>query len=453
MINVDQVGKPRVLVAATDPLTATMPGPSIRAWHLAHVLAAECEVALVSTVAADRTSDVVTVGYADSAEVERLTEWMDVAFVPPGMLRHSPALSASEKPLIIDVYDPFHLENLEPDGRSSPHERDATVTHLNGVLNEAFARGDFFCCASERQRDFWLGSLTAAGRVNPYTYAEDPNLSRLIDVVPFGLATAAPQRRGPGLRGVVDGIGAHEKVILWGGGVYNWFDPGSLLYAIDRLRQSVPEVRLVFLGMGHPNPAIPEMRVAVEARALSDHLGLTGTHVFFKEGWVPFDSRADVLLDADVAVSTHLTHIETRFSFRTRVLDYLWAGLPMVLTGGDTLAELVAAQGAGVTVPPGDVEAIAEGLALMLRQPPPPEAAKSLAAQFSWETVARPLLEFCRSPRIAPDRAAGRVPVDERPPHANPEPVPLGHVGQHLARAAVGAHRARSWAAALRSRT
>jgi glycosyltransferase involved in cell wall biosynthesis len=188
--------------------------------------------------------------------------------------------------------------------------------------------------------------------------------------------------------------------------VYNWFDPASLLYAIDRVRQTIPEVRLVFLGMGHPNPAIPEMRVAGEARALADSLGLTGTHVFFNEGWVPYDQRADMLLDADVAVSTHLSHIETRFSFRTRVLDYLWAGLPMVLTEGDTLADLVARQGAGVAVPPGDVEAIAEGLRQMLRHPPAPEAGAELVRGLHWERVAAPLVEFCRAPRLAPDRVA-----------------------------------------------
>ena len=40
---------------------------------------------------------------------------------------------------------------------------------------------------------------------------------------------------------------------------------------------------------------------------------------------MPYDERADYLLDADVGVSTHFPHIETEFSFRTRILDYLWA--------------------------------------------------------------------------------------------------------------------------------
>ena len=66
---------------------------------------------------------------------------------------------------------------------------------------------------------------------------------------------------------------------------------------------------------------------------------------------------------------THLDHIETRYSFRSRVLDYLWAGLPMVLTAGDVLADEVAEAGLGVTVPAQDDEALEEALAAVLASP------------------------------------------------------------------------------------
>src|SRR6185437_13896954 len=146
--------------------------------------------------------------------------------------------------------------------------------------------GDFFLCASERQRDFWLGSLASLGRVNPANYGADPTLRSLIDVVPFGVdSSPAPAPSGM-LRRTFPRIGADDPVLIWGGGVYNWFDPLSLLRAVDALRAGRrPGVRLVFLGMRNPNPGIPEMRMAAATRALSDELGLTGRHVFFNEGW------------------------------------------------------------------------------------------------------------------------------------------------------------------------
>ena len=45
--------------------------------------------------------------------------------------------------------------------------------------------------------------------------------------------------------------------------------------------------------------------------------------------------------EADLGVSAHRDHLEARYAHRTRLLDYLWAGLPVVATRGDALAELV----------------------------------------------------------------------------------------------------------------
>jgi hypothetical protein len=74
------------------------------------------------------------------------------------------------------------------------------------------------------------------------------------------------------------------------------------------------------------------MQMAWDSRRLADKLGLTDKFIFFNEAWVDYEDRANYLLDADVGVSTHFLHVETTFSFRTRTLDYLWAGLPIVAT-------------------------------------------------------------------------------------------------------------------------
>ena len=169
--------------------------------------------------------------------------------------------------------------------------------------------------------------------MNPVTYDADATLRSLIAVVPFGVPGQPPVKTRDAVRGVVPGIGPDDEVLLWGGGVYNWFDPLTLLRGRPA-SPAPPRTRLFFLGLSHPQPGVPEMRMAVETRQLSDELGLTGTHVFFNEGWVAYDDRQNFLLEADIGVSTHLDHVETAFSFRTRILDYLWASLPVVATGG-----------------------------------------------------------------------------------------------------------------------
>jgi glycosyltransferase involved in cell wall biosynthesis len=402
-----------VVVFTTDPVGPEMPGPAIRAWELARALGEHVDVVLASTVSVsgDHPNAELRLAYGDA--IRELVEGTNVSFAPSSLVYMARELRVTENPVAVDIYDPYHLENLETGGAvltdQNKAELDRAVTRLDGVVNAGLRRGDFFACASERQRDFWLGSLAALGRVNPYNYEVDPLLGRLISVVPFGLPSEPPGRQGPGLRGVIPGIGADDKVVLWGGGVYNWLDPLSLLRAADRLRRRLPELRVVFLGMRHPNPDVPQMRVATRLQQLSSELGLTGKYVFFNAGWAPYAQRADFLLDADVAVSTHLDHLETRYSFRSRVLDYLWAGLPMVLTGGDVLAEEMARAGLALIVPAGGDEALETALERMLTRPPSAQLFAAARPGYTWDSAARPLLEFCAAPQRAPDLLAERL--------------------------------------------
>ncbi|HXQ90004.1 MAG TPA: glycosyltransferase [Acidimicrobiales bacterium] len=394
----------RVLVLSFDPVTESMAGPAIRAWQLAQVLDTRFDVTLASTVEATLRHDSMEVCSVarQPGGMAHLVDKADVVFAPTSVVRRHREVASSPVPLVIDMYIPTHLENLERGGRGDTEYAQA-VSHQVSVINEDLARGDFFLCASERQRDFWLGALSHAGRVNPATYDDDPTLRRLIDVVAFGLPPDPPVPAGPVLRRHFPAIGAADPVVVWGGGVYDWFDPVSLVRAVHQVRRRVPDVRLVFLGMNNPNPDIAEMARALELRAVSDELGLTGSTVFFNDRWVPYLDWGSYLLDADVAVSIHLDNLETRFSFRTRILDYLWARRPMILTGGDSLGDLVAAQGLGITVAPGDVDAIEAALVRLLSDGLPLADFGPTLARFQWPEVARPLLRWLESARRSPD--------------------------------------------------
>jgi GT2 family glycosyltransferase/glycosyltransferase involved in cell wall biosynthesis len=400
----------RVLVVTGEPLLATMAGPAIRAWELASVLSAEHDVRLVSTVAADTSHPDFSVEYAGGTGLREPTGWADVIIFQGFLMSQAPWLARSSKILVADVYDPMHLEQLEQARDLGPEGRVDAVTETTRVLNQQLRRADYLLCASDKQRDFWLGQLAGQGRVNPSTYDEDASMRSLLEVVPFGIPDEPPVQRRHAIRGVVPGIGPDDKVLLWGGGIYNWFDPVTLIRAVGRLAERHPDVRLFFMGLKHPNPGVPAMRVASEARDVAQELGLTGTHVFFNEGWVPYDERADHLLDADVGVSTHHDHIETAFSFRTRILDYLWASLPIVATSGDTFADLIEHHGLGRTVPPGDVAALEAALEEMLYDDEAAGRARAAVERFAptyrWSTVLAPVVEFCRFPRRAADLEA-----------------------------------------------
>lgn len=401
----------RILVLTGDSITERMAGPAIRAWNIASALSVEHEVRLVTVnpVAAPPPAP-FAVAAAHKRDLAEPVAWADIVILQGHVLEMAPKLKTSAKIVVCDLYDPMHLELLEQ-GKSAPDDkRAADLAGVTKVLDAQLQRGDFFLCASERQRLFWLGHLAALGRLSPRLYDADPTTQSLLAVVPFGLPPEPPERTGPGLRSTL-GISDGDRVLLWAGGVYSWFDPLTLVRAVDKLHEERSDLRLVFLGMRHPNPEVAEMDIGARTVALADRLGLTGKHVFFNEHWVPYANRQNWLLDADCGVTTHFEHVETTFAFRTRVLDYLWSGLPIVTTDGDAFADLVRAEGLGVVVPAEDTDALAAALERVLYDEEFAAACKEriavVAQRFAWPKALEPLVEFCRDPRPAADRLSG----------------------------------------------
>ena len=422
----------RVLIITGDPLGPKLAGPAIRAWNMAELISREHEVRLLSLTGVEpmvAPFELVHVAPFNENLFSQHHEWADVIIFQGHALLVFDTLRSSNKVMVIDIYDPMHLEQLEQARELDFNQWVSQVSDATQVLNDQLVRGDFFLCASERQRQFWLGQLAGQGRINPYTYQNDPDLTKLIDIAPFGLSRVEPQHNREVLKGVHPNIASGDKLILWGGGLYNWFDPLTLIKAVAALYKRHPSVRLFFQGTKHPHPGVPEMEIVSQSRELARQLGVLDTAVIFNSNWVDFDDRQNYLTEADVGVSTHHAHIETTFSFRTRILDYLWARLPMVVTEGDHFADLVRANNLGFVVPAGDAQALERALERALFDDKFITRAKRnverVRKQYFWEVVLAPLLAFVDDSSHAADRGVtlctGRVQGDLTPAH-RPEP-------------------------------
>lgn len=398
----------KILIVTGEPISAKMAGPAIRAWEMAKRLSVSHAVRLCSTGGVSQVGpQSFELFSGDDNTLKAVTDWADVIIFQGFLLEAAPWLRDSDKIIVADIYDPMHLEQLEQARDQGPKGRAEAIEGVTDVLNRQIARADKFLCASEKQRAFWIGQLASMGRINTNSLGLDRAPEDLIDIVPFGLNEDRPVQNRHAIRGTVPGIGMDDKVILWGGGIYNWFDPVTLVKAVNKLKDKRPNVRLYFLGVKHPNPGVPKMRVAQETMDLSRKLGLTDKHIFFNHDWVDYDDRHNYLLDANVGVSTHFEHIETQYSFRTRILDYLWAGLPIVATTGDSFGSVLDEEGIGIGVPPEDVDALADALDQALYDEDFAASCKANIAEYSkrfeWSQALEPLLEFAKQPQRAGD--------------------------------------------------
>jgi len=403
-----------VLLLSPSPIDARMMGPGIRYWEFARAISRVARVTLVvpnetMLTHPDFAIHVHKSGENDQALLDLVTQHQIVVIqgfgfvLHPGLARH---IIDHNKYLVVDLYGPFGLEGLET--RADNMNEGAIGANLRewAALNEQIKLADFFVCSSERQRDYWLGMLSACYRLNPHTYADDHTARRLIGLVPFGLPDELPVHHHTVLKGVHSHVAPTDKVILWAGGIWDWMDPLSLLRALANLVAERQDIKLLFLsGRQAADPASATM--SEQAVRLSQELGLYNQYVFF-ERWVPYEERANYFLEADVGVCFHFDHLETRFAFRTRILDYIWAGLPIITGSGDTMGDLVKQHGLGYAIPPGDVAGLTNAMRSLLNEPDSRgsrrEAFARLAHDLSWERTTASLRAYCQAPWRAPDK-------------------------------------------------
>jgi len=392
----------RAFLICPEPVRAVTAGVGTRFLTLARVLAeAGHEVTLAVPNDPDEAappSDGVKIVKADPeclGEQAGRHDWV----LLHGHLGNHYLSQRDDLPVVVDLYDPFLVENLH-------YHRELgfepfTTDHATWRLQ--MARGDLFLCSSEEQRLYYLGWLSALGRVNPLALENDPTLERLIVELPFGVPEGpppSPPLRSEVLAGVEDGA-----PVLYFGGIYDWYDPEVVLAALPTMLDRHPDMVLVFVE--HPHPDLTPLTAAARTRKFAEKLGLLGSNVRF-EAWRPFDRRFELAQVADLAVVTHRPGLETDLSLRTRLVDLMWLGLPAVVTEGGVMAGVVGDEGAGAVVPAGDPSALAVAVNELLddddRRHRASEAARAWAAGRRWRRVARPLLEFAAAPRRDPHR-------------------------------------------------
>ena len=300
-------------------------------------------------------------------------------------------------PVVVDLYDPFIIENLHYHA-----SRGAEVfTHDHATLVSSLLRGDFFLCASEAQRFFYLGALLAVGRLNPIAFESDAHLDALIRVAPFGVQP--PMTIDP----------TPSPALLFGG-IYDWYDPILAIDAVAIARRALSALTLTFTY--HPNPDLTPQGKTPEAMAYARRKKYDFVRF---EPWAAYDKRVGFYRRFAAAILTFPRSIETDLSMRTRIYDYLWAGLPIVTSSAPGTDEILDRYRAGAIVRSESADDFARTiLDVLARRVELVAGTQRFAGDHQWSRTLQPLVEFCRAPKFAAakEEFAARLHVPERPP-------------------------------------
>jgi glycosyltransferase involved in cell wall biosynthesis len=393
---------PRILILCRGYLGSHMSAPGIRATAQARVLVESIPGAKVTLAGTNRDYEqpedgAYTVTRWGARNAMQLVARHDI--IISSMLPPHVAVFFPWKRFVVDLFSQYAMEWMEVGIQhyQGAHRR-AWVERTRTVLGMQLTMADFILTCNERQRDSYVGMMISLGLISPRVYDGDTTLRRYIDSAPHGIRPELPEATAPVLRGVRPGFGEQDKIIIWNGGIIQWYDPATLLEALRVLGRD--DIKLLFLGAAYPG--IRDLGVGVrfqDAKALALANGQLDRTVFFEEGWVSHEEAKRYVQEADISVCCYFDNLETRYSHRTRFVDLIWAELPFICTHGDVLAEEVEQNGWGVVVPEEDPQALAAAIEKLVDDRAfHAQCRANLAAARSslqWSETMKPLVRFC----------------------------------------------------------
>lgn len=291
--------------------------------------------------------------------------------------------------LVLDAYVPIYVEVSARDADDMGSELRNYMEDI-ARFNRVLKRGDYFICANQTQKIFYTGVLGSLGIINPRSYRQDRIL-----VVPFGIHNEPVQiTENPYTK---LGIKNSDKTVLWFGGLYPWFRVEDYLDAILQLSKSHPEMKFVFVGGKNPFNNNPDLlRQYTKAVAFAEKNKLTNKNIFFVD-WVDFDTRANWYKYADFVVSLNQPGEENQFSWRTRVMDYVWGDVVTITNGADSLGEELIQAGAAIRLESLSASEIVKTIEAVYAEPGVLKEAvnnlRGLKHKYYWENVTRELAE------------------------------------------------------------
>jgi glycosyltransferase involved in cell wall biosynthesis len=261
---------------------------------------------------------------------------------PQGLADEAAALGRrlpAQCALVIDCYAPALVE------RALLLPGDVRYARFRRHVLAALERADLLLVANQSQRVYAAGMLSALGRQAP------ERTSPPVLLAPMGAPPPQPSQGDP-----------PTPLVLWYGGLWPWFDGVTAVRGFALAAREQPEARLRILGGRHPRGEAPDTLAAVLAAAAD--LGVADRVESLP--WASPEALPELLAQASCALCLAHDGIEHRLAQRTRLLDLLSAGVPIICTKGDALGARAVEAGAATAIPAGDSEGAARALSVLL---------------------------------------------------------------------------------------
>lgn len=311
------------------------------------------------------------------------------------VMANAVAGSGSSLPLWIDFYGSPMAERQQ---QAALHRHDGGLAAAWRMILPALLRGDHFSACSDWQRLAMIGELGACGRLNSLTAGHE-----MVSSIPPGVALPPFDNGAATLRGSI--VPEEAFVILWTGGFNTWTDVQTLHAGLAAAMEQDPRIHFISTGgaiPGHCEGIYPAFETLV---AQGQH-----RERFHLLGWVDLDVVRHAWHEADLAVNIDTFSYEGLLGTRTRLLDWMQAGLPIATTVLAELTDILAKRSLVYPFEIGNAQDLSRVILAALHDPVERrskgrQAREFLQREWSNEQLLAPLLAWAEKPKNAPDRA------------------------------------------------
>jgi glycosyltransferase involved in cell wall biosynthesis len=302
-------------------------------------------------------------------------------------------------PLWVDLYGDRVAEGQVLSHIRKSHRGMSTLyEYLEIVLRNA----DVYSACSIPQKFALVGQLSMASRLNRYTMGYD-FVHAVLPGVPSGHADTTNTINVRGERVPEDAF-----VVLWCGGYNVWTDVDTLFKALNESMDKDPRIHYVSAGAGVRMPDNNCYERFLEMISKSPNCDR-----FHMLGWQPSTVVPGLYQQADVGINLDSFHYETLLGTRTRLVEMMHYGLPVLTTLGCELSYIVKDKGLGLTFEIGDADTFRDQILALskdssLQQRLARQANQYANEQLSFAKTTEPFLQWVKDPKFAPDRVENK---------------------------------------------
>lgn len=305
----------------------------------------------------------------------------------------------TQAPIWMEIYgDMLTIMQAAYYRQQSDRGLDTQIAFLSEVLH----KGDVFSGCGQAQCHMLVGELAMAGRLNRHTFGYEFTRT-ILPGSPPRLAADALRRSGRQFLTQFR-VADEDFVVLWCGGYNTWTDVDTLFGGLEAAMRANPRIHYVSVGASTYSAPDNVYDRFVSMASSSPHADR-----YHLLGWRPWGEMADYYRESDVGINIDALHYETIFGTRTRLVEMIAAGLPVVTSLGAELSYLLRDAGVALSFQVGDG---AELTSALVRLAADGELARQMAGSalcyaehnLSFATTTQPLRDWVVAPALAPDR-------------------------------------------------